>query len=181
MTRRVSLLVAVVFAAVAPMIAVGPSFIPDVTFQGSSLAGWHTVGQAEWKAENGEIVGRPTAASGGWLVLDRSYQDVGVYLEYRCAAGCVTGVLFRGEKTMLGMKGTLVELSDPDVPTYTVTIGADGKIDGRDRLHGVEVGWCGLLRRLTRRLLRAAVQPISVRLRRRRICRSRLRMEREAG
>jgi hypothetical protein len=132
MTRRVSLLVAVVFAAVAPMIAVGPSFIPDVTFQRSSLAGWHTVGQAEWKAENGEIVGRPTAASGGWLVLDRSYQDVGVYLEYRCSAGCVTGVLFRGEKTLTGMKGTLVELSDPDVPTYAVTIGPDGKIDGKD-------------------------------------------------
>ena len=132
MTRRVSLMVAVVFAAVAPMIAVGPSFIPDVTFQGSSLAGWHTVGQAEWKAENGEIVGRPTAASGGWLVLDRSYQDVGVYLEYRCAAGCETGVLFRAEKTAAGMKGTLVELSDPNIPTYTVTVGADGKIGGRE-------------------------------------------------
>jgi hypothetical protein len=24
-----------------PMIAVGPSFVPDVTFTGSSLAGWH--------------------------------------------------------------------------------------------------------------------------------------------
>ncbi len=132
MTRRVSLLVAVVFAAVAPMVAVGPSFVPDVIFQGSSLAGWHTVGQAEWKAENGEIVGRPTAASGGWLVLDRSFQDVGVYLEYKCSAGCQTGVLFRGEKTLLGMKGTLVDLSDPDLPTYTVTIGADGKIDAKD-------------------------------------------------
>ena len=132
MTRRVSLLVAVVFGAVAPMIAVGPSFIPDVTFQGSSLTGWHTVGQAEWKAENGEIVGRPTAASGGWLVLDRSYQDVGVYLEYRCAAGCVTGVLFRGEKTAGGMKGTLVELSDPNIPTYAVTVGADGAIGGKE-------------------------------------------------
>jgi hypothetical protein len=132
MTRRISLMVAVAVAAVAPVFAVGPSFVPDTTFQGSSLAGWHTVGQAEWKAENGEIVGKPTSASGGWLVLDRSYQDVGVYLEYKCSAGCETGVLFRGEKTMLGMKGTLVQLSDPELPTYTVTIGADGKIDAKD-------------------------------------------------
>ena len=41
------------FAASVPMIAVGPSFIPDVVFTGSSLAGWHTVGNAEWRAENG--------------------------------------------------------------------------------------------------------------------------------
>ena len=84
-------------AGTVPMIAVGPSFVPDVTFTGSSLAGWHTVGNAEWRAEDGEIVGKPTAASGGWLVLDKSYQDVGVYVEYRCTDGCQTGVLFRGD------------------------------------------------------------------------------------
>ena len=80
------------FTASAPLVAVGPSFVPDVTFTGSSLAGWQTVGNAEWRAENGEIVGKPTAPGGGWLVLDKSYQDVGVYLEYRCTGGCQTGV-----------------------------------------------------------------------------------------
>ncbi|HEV8493772.1 MAG TPA: hypothetical protein VGR76_15955, partial [Candidatus Angelobacter sp.] len=43
----------------APMFATGPSFEPDVTFKGSSLSGWHTVGQASWRAENGELVGAP--------------------------------------------------------------------------------------------------------------------------
>jgi hypothetical protein len=27
------------------------TFIPDVTFTGSSLAAWHSLGQAAWKAE----------------------------------------------------------------------------------------------------------------------------------
>src|SRR5450755_4241546 len=123
------------FAGAAPLIAVGPSFLPDVTFTGSSLAGWHSVGHAEWHAENGEIVGKPTAASGGWLVLDKSYQDVGVYVEYRCTGGCQTGVLLRGtgSKGDSGMKGTFVELSDPQIPTYTVNVAADGAMISRDK------------------------------------------------
>jgi len=120
-------------AGAVPMVAVGPSFVPDATFTGSSLAGWHTVGNAKWTAENGEIVGKPTAASGGWLVLDKSYQDVGVYVEYRCTAGCQAGVLFRETKGDAGMKGTFVDLSDPEIPTYSVTLGADGAITSRDK------------------------------------------------
>jgi hypothetical protein len=127
-------------AGTVPMIAVGPSFVPDVTFTGSSLAGWHTVGNAEWRAENGEIVGKPTAASGGWLVLDKSYQDVGVYVEYRCTDGCQTGVLFRGTKGDTGMKGTFVDLADPQIPTYSVVVGADGSMSSRDRAGNGGVG-----------------------------------------
>lgn len=59
----------------APGFGVGPSFIPDTSFKGSNLGGWHTLGQADWHAENGEIRGA-AKAGGGWLVLDRSYQDV---------------------------------------------------------------------------------------------------------
>src|ERR1700733_11973074 len=47
----------------------GPSFIPDG--HASTLAGWHTLGQASWRADQGEIVGDGTNAA-GWLVLDRS-------------------------------------------------------------------------------------------------------------
>jgi hypothetical protein len=121
------------FTGATSLVAVGPSFLPDVTFTGSSLSGWQTFGNAEWRAENGEIVGKPTAASGGWLVLDRSYQDVGVYVEYRCTGGCQTGVLFRETKDSSGIKGTYVELSDPQIPTYSVALGADGAITSRDR------------------------------------------------
>ena len=68
----------------------GPSFVPDAKFTGSHLAGWHTLGPAEWSAENGEIVGKGTAGS-GWLVLDRGYQDTGFYAAFRCTGDCDTG------------------------------------------------------------------------------------------
>ena len=76
----------------------GPSFVPDATFQGSTLAGWHVLGRAEWGAENGELVGKGIAGS-GWLVLDRSYQDTGFYAAFRCVGACDTGVLIRATKT----------------------------------------------------------------------------------
>ncbi len=132
MPRRHFVVALLAVLAGMPAVAVGPAFVPDVSFTGSSLAGWHTVGNAAWHAENGEIVGRPTAASGGWLVLDKPYQDVGVYVEYRCTGGCQTGVLFRDTKSGAGSKGTFVDLSDPQIPAYSVTLGADGAMSSRE-------------------------------------------------
>ena len=115
--------------------ASGPSFHPDVTMNGVNLNGWHTFGQAVWQAEKGEVIGTPRQAGGGWLVLDHSYQDVNFYTEYKCAEGCVTGVLLRAEKTPSGgMKGVYVSLSDPDMGEYAVTIDAQGQIVTRDKL-----------------------------------------------
>jgi len=34
-----------------------PSFLPDTIFKGSALTGWHSLGPAEWLAQNGEITG----------------------------------------------------------------------------------------------------------------------------
>jgi hypothetical protein len=117
--------------------ASGPSFHPDVTFQGSELKAWHIYEEAEWSAENGELIGKPKQAGGGWLMLDHSYQDVGLYAEFKCTGGCETGVLFRAEKTPDGMKGIYVALSDPDLPAYSVAIDAQGKIVQRTQLrHG---------------------------------------------
>ncbi len=85
------------------------------------------------KAKSSEHPSRVGPA--GWLVLDHAYQDSGLYAEYRCSSGCVTGVLFRAEKTPDGgLKGTYVELSDPDLPAYDVTIDAQGKILERNKL-----------------------------------------------
>jgi hypothetical protein len=137
MPRKFMLLAAVsTLLSPLPMFATGPSFHPDVTLTGSSLAGWHTFGQTEWRAENGEVVATPKG-DGGWLVLDHSYQDIGVFTQFRCAAACETGVLLRAEKTPTGMKGIYVALSDPELPTYSVTIDAQGKILDRNKLrHG---------------------------------------------
>ena len=68
MDSRSLRLVATVAVAVSAMafelIAAGPAnFKPDGMVTGSSLAGSHVVGDADWKAQNGELVG--TAKSGG--------------------------------------------------------------------------------------------------------------------
>lgn len=118
----------------APLFASGPSFHPDVTFTGSTLNSWHTLGQASWRADNGEIVGTPQSGDGGWLMLDHSYQDVGLYAEFRCTSGCETGAIFRVEKTAEGWKGVYVSLTEAENPSYSVTLDAQGKILTRDRL-----------------------------------------------
>src|SRR5438093_9064328 len=101
---------------------VGPSFVPDRTFKGSSLAGWHTLGQADWRAQDGVLIGTPKQAGGGWLVLDQPFQDTGFYASFKCFGGCKTGVLLRAEKTVDGMKGVYVSLNDGDVNSYALTL-----------------------------------------------------------
>jgi len=117
-----------------PMFASGPSFQPDVTFAGSGLTGWHTVGQANWRAENGELIVTPQSSGGGWLMSDRSYQDVGFYTDFRCSATCEAGALFRAEKTDNGWKGIYVALTEPDTPSYSVTLDSQGKILTREKM-----------------------------------------------
>jgi hypothetical protein len=115
--------------------AQGPNFKPDSTFKGSSLSGWHVIGQADWSAQNGELVGKAKpGGKGGWLMLDQSYQDVGFYAGFRCSGGCKTGVLLRAEKTPEGMKGFYVSLTDGDPAIYKVTLDAEGKELTRDKL-----------------------------------------------
>ena len=67
-------------------------------------------------------------------MLDRSYQDVGLYANFRCTGGCDTGALFRAEKTADGWKGIFVSLTEPGTPSYSVTLDAQGKILTRDNL-----------------------------------------------
>jgi hypothetical protein len=111
------------------------NFTPDVVFTGSSLTSWRTVGQSAWRAENGEIVGTPSAAAGGWLVADRAYQDVAVFAEFRCAAGCQTGVMLRAERMPDGgMKGIFVSLNEGDLAAYRMTLDANGAQTSKEPL-----------------------------------------------
>jgi hypothetical protein len=118
----------------APLFGVGPTFAPDSSFKGSSLTGWHVLGQADWRAQNGELIGTAKQGGGGWLVLDRSFQDVGFYASFRATGGAKTGVLLRAEKTAEGMKGVYVALTDGEIASYRVTLDAQGKELGRERL-----------------------------------------------
>ena len=130
----ISTIVVLLSLGTAPLFASGPSFHPDVTFHGSSLNGWHSLGQAKWRADDGELIGTPQAPDGGWLMVDHSYQDVGLFANFRCTGGCETGALFRIEKTADGWKGIYVSLTEPGTPSYRVTLDAQGKILTRDRL-----------------------------------------------
>jgi len=122
-------------AFVSPGHGASKNFVPDAVFTGSSLASWRPVGQSTWRAENGEIVGTPTAPGGGWLIADRSYQDVAVFAEFRCAAGCQTGVMLRAERTQDGgLKGILVSLNEGDLAAYRVTLDSQGAQTSKQRL-----------------------------------------------
>ncbi|MCU1225024.1 MAG: repeat protein [Edaphobacter sp.] len=115
-------------------LSTGPSFRPDARFTGSTTQGWHPLGQAKWTANAGTITGTPDSAGGGWLVLDKSYQDISVYTEFRCDEGCETGVLLRAEKLPNGgMKGFYISLNDSSLTTYSVIIGPNGEIEKRDK------------------------------------------------
>lgn len=127
-------LAAAAFAMAALFAAVPPIFVPDWTFQGSSLKGWHVLGEADWRAENGVLVGKPRNPAGGWLVLDRSYQDVGFTAAFRCEGDCKAGVLLRAQKTATGMKGVYVSLAQGDLASYRVTLDAQGRELSREKL-----------------------------------------------
>lgn len=109
-----------------PALQANSTFIPDSVFKGSSLTGWHVLGQANWQAQNGELVGTVKEGA-GWLVLDRSYQDVALHTLFKCTGNCKTGVLFRAEKTAEGMKGVFVSIADGQSALFAVTLDAQGK------------------------------------------------------
>ncbi len=143
MFQRRILVVSISLIAIALSIApyaqtpapAGPAtFVPDWTFKGSALTGTQQIGQATWRAENGEIVGTPTSADGGWLLINPGYQDVQVAGSYRCAAACTAGVMVRSEKSETGIKGIYATLGGDAPAPAAVTVDPQGRIGGREPL-----------------------------------------------
>ena len=119
----------------APLSEFGLSFMPDYTFKGSSLKGWHVLGDAEWQANNGELIGKAKANSnGGWLVLDNGYQDVGFHALFKSTGNSETALLFRMEKVSDGYRGVLLSLKKGDVVPYSILLDANGKEIKREKL-----------------------------------------------
>ncbi len=110
--------IATVLVVLSAIFAATHDFIPDYTFQGSSLANWRPVGHANWRAENGEIIATPQNPDGGWLVMDKGYQDLELYTEFRCAENCDAGILTASRKDSWTAGG---KASTPRCPTAALT------------------------------------------------------------
>jgi hypothetical protein len=133
--KSLCLIAAVVVCLIASAIfAQNQNYVPDVTFTGSALTGWHTLGDADWRADHGQVSATPKRETGGWLVLDHGYQDVEFSAAIRCTGACKAGILLRAEKTAQGMKGTYVSLTDGDVAAYDLTLDAQGNEISRTKL-----------------------------------------------
>ncbi|SEL59069.1 FG-GAP repeat-containing protein [Chitinophaga rupis] len=104
----------------------GQSFVPDGTFSGSALGPWHVLGAAKWQAQNGTLTGTANGNS-GWLVLDSSYQDVGLHAQFKCTPGTEAGFLFRMETKNDSTKGVLVSLKDSGIIIYSIVLNTQGK------------------------------------------------------
>ena len=117
-------------------LASAQNFKPDAVFKVSTLATGHVIGDAAWRADNGELVGKAKpGGSGGWLVLDQGYQDVGFHAHFLCDAGCKTGVLLQAQKAPDGgLTGIFTSLTEGDLNSYRVAIDASGKELSREKL-----------------------------------------------
>ena len=91
-----------------------PEFKPDGTFE---RVGSHRLAHGRPGAvasRERRVIGRAApGGSGGWLVMDKEFQDLMFYANLRCEGACKTGVLLRAEKTADGgMKGLYMSLTD---------------------------------------------------------------------
>ena len=114
----------------------GPTFRADYRFSGTALTDFKPVGSADWKVQNGEIVGTAKDANGGWLLLGgKEFQDTQMYASVKCVGGCKAGFVMRAEKTPDGgMKGVLMSVTENDLVPYIVKIDASGKEISREPL-----------------------------------------------
>jgi len=66
---------------------------PITLFNGTSLAGWKTLGENQWQAAGGVL---RNVKSGGNLVTERTFTDFKLHLEFRYPVGSNSGVYLRG-------------------------------------------------------------------------------------
>lgn len=111
------------------------SLKPEYAFKGSTLTGWHTMGNADWKANNGVITAKANGT--GYLISDKSFQDVSMRTLYKPDANTEIGFLFRLEKTADGWQGFMVSSKGSETGSYKVKLDAQGKEISREKLRNV--------------------------------------------
>lgn len=100
MTRKISAIVAVAFAAI--LFAVSPSARAQTgdgwtqLFDGKSLGDWDQVGETNWRVEDGAIVAdKRTSKDTAHLVSKTKYKDFMVYVEFWSSDDANSGVFLR--------------------------------------------------------------------------------------
>ena len=119
-----------------PLAVANKNFVADWTFKGSSLASFRTLGDATWRAENGEIVGTPKTPEGGWLIFDKPLQDVQFASMFRCTGGCRTGIMLRTQTTPEGLQGVYVAMPEGQNPAgaFALKLNPQGRELSREAL-----------------------------------------------
>ena len=119
-----------------PTAGANKNFVPDWTFKGSALGQWRTLGAAQWRAEDGHIIGVPKTEEGGWLIFDKPLQDVQFASTFRCSGGCRAGVMLRAQSTADGISGVFVVLPDPknSAAAFALKLDSHGREISREAL-----------------------------------------------
>lgn len=111
------------------------TFIPDYTVTGSGIEKFKTLGKADWKMRDGEIVGTVNSGnSGGMIFLDKQYQDLAFQASIKNLGKVETGLIFRIEKNGDRINGVLVSIKNGEVVPYSITFDSQGKEVERVRL-----------------------------------------------
>lgn len=111
------------------------TFIPEFTFEDSGIKDWTIIGDADWKVQNGEIIGSAkSGSSGGYLMLNRSFQDVGLRTLFKPDNTGELGILFRIEKINDEYKGILLSIKGTEVSHFQVLLDKNGKEKSRQKL-----------------------------------------------
>ena len=66
---------------------------PIKLFNGTSMSGWHAMGENQWKVESGLL---RSPKSGSNLVTDKKFTDFKLHIEFRYPKGSNSGVYLRG-------------------------------------------------------------------------------------
>jgi len=91
-------------------------------FNGKDLKGWKAEGGADWKVENGLLVGRQGQPGNkpGDLFTEKSFDNFELVVTWKAAWPCNTGVWFRYQKPDLAYQADILEWPDPVAFTGTL-------------------------------------------------------------
>ena len=112
--------------AVAPPPAEAP---PEMIalFNGEDLTGWETVGDADWRVEDGLLIGKqgPNNESGD-LLSEEEFDDFELVVTYRVVWPANSGIWFRYQSPGQAYQADILEYPDP--VAYCGTLYCPGKM-----------------------------------------------------